>query len=68
MPLFTVEDLCSCSLVVTSFLCDCMLSGAFCSICIISVLNRFKDIFQEVFEKEWEDKFKEAGIWSVHTV
>jgi len=29
-------------------------------------LDRFKDIFQEVYEQEgWEVKFKEAGIWYV---
>ncbi|PYE44685.1 isocitrate dehydrogenase (NADP) [Rhizobium sp. PP-F2F-G20b] len=28
--------------------------------------GRFKDIFQEVFEKEFADKFKEAKIWYEH--
>ncbi|BBN08141.1 isocitrate dehydrogenase [Marchantia polymorpha subsp. ruderalis] len=28
--------------------------------------GRFKDIFQEVFEAEYESKFKEAGIWYEH--
>eukprot|EP00246_Nothoceros_aenigmaticus_P011824 TRINITY_DN3379_c0_g1_i1.p1 TRINITY_DN3379_c0_g1~~TRINITY_DN3379_c0_g1_i1.p1 ORF type:complete len:492 (-),score=93.00 TRINITY_DN3379_c0_g1_i1:388-1863(-) len=28
--------------------------------------GKFKDIFQEVYEKEWEDKYKEAGIWYEH--
>ena len=28
--------------------------------------GRFKDIFQEIYEKEFEDKFKEAKIWYEH--
>ncbi|GGL65251.1 NADP-dependent isocitrate dehydrogenase [Wenxinia marina] len=28
--------------------------------------GRFKDIFQEVFETEFADQFKEAGIWYEH--
>lgn len=28
--------------------------------------GRFKDIFQEVYEQEWKDKFEEAGIWYEH--
>ncbi|MEQ8479200.1 MAG: NADP-dependent isocitrate dehydrogenase [Hoeflea sp.] len=28
--------------------------------------GRFKDIFQDVYEKEFEDKFKEAKIWYEH--
>ncbi|KAL3687305.1 hypothetical protein R1sor_013614 [Riccia sorocarpa] len=28
--------------------------------------GRFKDIFQEVYEAEYESKFKEAGIWYEH--
>ena len=28
--------------------------------------GRFKDIFQEVFEAEFKDKFDEAGIWYEH--
>ncbi|KAL2629277.1 hypothetical protein R1flu_013963 [Riccia fluitans] len=28
--------------------------------------GRFKDIFQEVYEAEYEGKFKEAGIWYEH--
>ncbi|KAI4333240.1 hypothetical protein L6164_018074 [Bauhinia variegata] len=28
--------------------------------------GRFKDIFQEVYEKQWSFKFKVAGIWYEH--
>ncbi len=28
--------------------------------------GRFKDLFQEVYEQEFEDTFKEAGIWYEH--
>ncbi|XP_042062091.1 isocitrate dehydrogenase [NADP]-like [Salvia splendens] len=28
--------------------------------------GRFKDIFQEVYEKEWRSKFEAAGIWYEH--
>ncbi|XP_014676149.1 PREDICTED: isocitrate dehydrogenase [NADP], mitochondrial-like [Priapulus caudatus] len=28
--------------------------------------GRFKDIFQEIYEKEYEAKFKELGIWYEH--
>eukprot|EP00250_Pteridium_aquilinum_P005472 c15556_g1_i1 orf=85-1512(-) len=28
--------------------------------------GRFKDIFQEVYEREWKSKFEEAGIWYEH--
>lgn len=28
--------------------------------------GRFKDLFQEVFEAEFEEKFKKAGIWYEH--
>jgi isocitrate dehydrogenase len=28
--------------------------------------GRFKDLFQEVYEAEFEDQFKEAGIWYEH--
>eukprot|EP00249_Psilotum_nudum_P006986 c20219_g1_i1 orf=65-1558(+) len=28
--------------------------------------GRFKDIFQEVYESRWKDKFDEAGIWYEH--
>jgi isocitrate dehydrogenase len=28
--------------------------------------GRFKDIFQEIYEKEFEDRFKEAKIWYEH--
>uniref|UniRef100_A0A0D6R3R7 Isocitrate dehydrogenase [NADP] n=1 Tax=Araucaria cunninghamii TaxID=56994 RepID=A0A0D6R3R7_ARACU len=28
--------------------------------------GRFKDIFQEEYEKNWQDKFKEANIWYEH--
>ena len=28
--------------------------------------GRFKDIFQEIYEKEFKDKFEEAGIWYEH--
>jgi len=28
--------------------------------------GRFKDLFQEVYEAEFEDSFKEAGIWYEH--
>ncbi|QOL80221.1 NADP-dependent isocitrate dehydrogenase [Pseudooceanicola spongiae] len=28
--------------------------------------GRFKDLFQEIFEAEFEDKFKTAGIWYEH--
>ena len=28
--------------------------------------GRFKDLFQEVYEAEFEDKFKAAGIWYEH--
>jgi isocitrate dehydrogenase len=28
--------------------------------------GRFKDLFQEVFEAEFKDKFEEAGIWYEH--
>ncbi|TDH36054.1 NADP-dependent isocitrate dehydrogenase [Pseudohoeflea suaedae] len=28
--------------------------------------GRFKDIFQEIYEKEFEDKFKQAKIWYEH--
>ncbi|PFG63380.1 isocitrate dehydrogenase (NADP) [Thioclava sp. ES.031] len=28
--------------------------------------GRFKDLFQQVFEEEFADKFKEAGIWYEH--
>ncbi|KAH7421558.1 hypothetical protein KP509_13G063700 [Ceratopteris richardii] len=28
--------------------------------------GRFKDIFQEVYEKEWRSKFEESGIWYEH--
>ncbi|MEN0001175.1 MAG: NADP-dependent isocitrate dehydrogenase, partial [Pseudomonadota bacterium] len=28
--------------------------------------GRFKDIFQDIYEKEFEAKFKEAGIWYEH--
>ena len=27
--------------------------------------QRFKDIFQEVYESNWKTKFEEAGIWYV---
>lgn len=26
-------------------------------------LRRFKDIFQEVYEEEWKQKFEEQSIW-----
>ncbi|KAJ1685221.1 hypothetical protein LUZ63_016611 [Rhynchospora breviuscula] len=28
--------------------------------------GRFKDIFQEVYEKEWKSKYEAAGIWYEH--
>ncbi|MBU2866470.1 NADP-dependent isocitrate dehydrogenase [Pacificibacter marinus] len=28
--------------------------------------GRFKDLFQEIYEAEFEEKFKEAGIWYEH--
>ncbi|KAF3328589.1 isocitrate dehydrogenase [Carex littledalei] len=28
--------------------------------------GRFKDIFQEVYEKEWKSKYESAGIWYEH--
>ncbi|XP_051133982.1 isocitrate dehydrogenase [NADP]-like [Andrographis paniculata] len=28
--------------------------------------GRFKDIFQEVYEREWKSKFEAAGIWYEH--
>lgn len=28
--------------------------------------GRFKDIFQEVYEKDWKSKFEAAGIWYEH--
>ncbi|CUH62892.1 Isocitrate dehydrogenase [NADP] [Thalassovita gelatinovora] len=28
--------------------------------------GRFKDLFQQVYEEEFEDRFKEAGIWYEH--
>ena len=28
--------------------------------------GRFKDLFQEIYEAEFEDQFKEAGIWYEH--
>lgn len=28
--------------------------------------GRFKDIFQEVYEREWKSKFESAGIWYEH--
>ncbi|KAK1367328.1 Isocitrate dehydrogenase [NADP] [Heracleum sosnowskyi] len=28
--------------------------------------GRFKDIFQEVYEKEWKSKFESVGIWYEH--
>ncbi|KAF3324770.1 Cytosolic isocitrate dehydrogenase [NADP] [Carex littledalei] len=32
----------------------------------IPLKDRFKDIFQEVYEAEWKSKFEAAGIWYEH--
>lgn len=48
-------------------LVKCLFSSIIClSSSIIFWLNRFKDIFQEVYEKEWKSKYESAGIWYIY--